>query len=104
MILRGLGILLLFSALLAAQNKKVPLANFTGAVRSASNKRITIENQEGNLVDFDITGKTRVMSGKKKIRPADLKSGDEVTIEAHEEIRELGQYLVAEIITVMPPP
>jgi hypothetical protein len=102
MIFRRLGLLLLFAALLAAQ--KVPLATFTGTVRSASNKRITIENQEGNLVDFDITGKTRVMRAKKKIRPEDLKSGDEVTIEAHEEIRILGQYLVADIINVMPPP
>jgi hypothetical protein len=102
MILRRLGFLLLSAALLAAQ--KVPLATFTGTVRSASNKRITIENQEGNLVDFDITGKTRVMSGKKKIRAEDLKSGDQVTIEAHEEIRILGQYLVADIITVMPAP
>jgi len=104
MISRRLGILLVFAALLAAQNKKVPLANFTGTVRGVSSKRITIETQEGNLVDFDITGKTRVMSGKKKIRMDDLKSGDAVTVEAHEEIRILGQYLVADIITAMPPP
>ncbi|HUA22344.1 MAG TPA: hypothetical protein VMB25_26545 [Bryobacteraceae bacterium] len=102
MIFPRFGLLFLFAALLAAQ--KVPLATFTGTVRSASNKRITIENQEGNLVDFDITGKTRVMNGKKKIRAEDLKVGDEVSVEAHEEIRLLGQYLVADVITLMPAP
>lgn len=102
MIFRRLGLLLAFATLLLSQ--KVPLATFTGTVRTASNKRITIENQEGNLLDFDITGKTRVLRDKKKIRPDDLKTGDQVTIEAHEEIRELGQYLVADIITLMPAP
>lgn len=102
MMFRRLGFLLALATLLAAQ--KVPLATFTGTVRSASNKQISIENQEGNLLDFDLTGKTRLMNGKKKIRPEDLKPGDQVNIEAHEEIRLRGQYLVADVITMIPPP
>jgi hypothetical protein len=99
MSVRVLAVLLL-AALLPAQSK-IPLATFSGTVHGVSKDKITIETQEGNLVDFDINRKTRVMRGKKQISPEDLKTGDEVSIEARQEML---QYLVAIVITALPPP
>jgi hypothetical protein len=98
MIARWSGLLLFMAALLQAQTQ-VPLATFSGTVRSVSKNKISIETQEGNLVDFDINRKTRVMRGKKQIQPEDLKTGDEVSIEAREVLGLQGQYLVAVVIT-----
>ena len=85
----------------AAAQTRTPLAIFSGTIHGASKKQVTIENPEGNLVDFEINGKTRVLRGKKKISPQDLKTGDEVTIEARQE---LVQYLVAVTISVRDQP
>lgn len=71
-------------AVLAA-GEKVPLATFTGTVHGVSNKQITIENPDGNLVDFEVNRKTRVMRGKKQIAATDLATGDTITIEARQE-------------------
>jgi hypothetical protein len=87
----------LFAALLAAQ---VPLANFTGAVHGVSKKQITIENADGNLVDFEINRKTKVTRDKKEIKPDEIMSGDEVTIQARQEML---RFLVAVVITVQTP-
>jgi len=73
-------------------------------VQSVSKKSITIQNDEGNLVDFEINSKTQVMREKKQIHSEDLKTGDLVTIGARQEFGNAGQYLVAVTITVMPPP
>ena len=75
----------------------VPLAVFSGVVHGASKKQVTIENSDGNLVEFEINGKTKIMLGKRRISPEALKTGDEVTIEARQE---LAEYLVAVTITV----
>jgi hypothetical protein len=72
------------------------LATFSGAVHGVSKKQITIETAEGNLLDFDIDKKTRVMRGSKQIAPDDLQTGDSVTIEAKQE---KVRYLVAVTIT-----
>lgn len=85
--------------LLVAQ--KVPLATFSGVVHGVSDKRITIENAEGNLVDFDIDHKTRVFRDKKQIHASDLATGDLVTIEARQV---MARFLIAVIITVQPKP
>jgi len=103
MIVRWLCLLLIAAALAAGQ-AKVPLATFSGTVRGVSKKTVTIETQEGNLVDFDISKKTRVMRGKNQIQPEDLKTGDEVTIQAREVLGQRGQYLVAEVITAAAAP
>ncbi len=92
------GAFLLLALAVAAQ---VPLANFTGAVHAISKKQITIESTEGNLVDFEINRKTKTMRGKEEIKPEDIMSGDQVTIEAHQE---MSKFLVAVVITVQTPP
>jgi hypothetical protein len=73
------------------------LATFDGIVHGVSKKQITIENPDGNLVDFEINGKTRILRAKKRISADDLKTGDSVTIEAKQEME---IYLVAVTITV----
>ena len=87
---------------LAAQ--QLPPANFSGTVRGVSKKHITVETAEGNLLDFDINGQTRVTRGKKKIGPEDLQTGDAVTIEARQEPSRRQVFLLALSITVSDKP
>ncbi len=87
----------LLAILAAAQ---VALADFTGVVQGVSKKQITIESAEGNLIDFEINRKTKVMRGKAEITAEDIMSGDQVTIEARQEML---KFLVAVVITVQPP-
>ena len=68
---RAAGHLLLLAALAAAQ---IPLANFSGAVHAIS---------------------------KKQIKPEEIMSGDQVTIQARQEML---RFLVAVVITVQAPP
>ena len=74
------------------QSNTVPLAEFTGRVHGVTKKEITIETEEGNLVEFSVNKKTRAERGGKSISVSDLKTGDPVTVEARQEL--LG-YLVA---------
>jgi hypothetical protein len=89
--------ILLLAALAAAQ---VALADFTGVVHGVSKKQVTIENAEGNLIDFEINRKTKVMRGKAEIQAEDIMPGDQVNIEARQEML---KFLVAVVITVQPP-
>lgn len=94
--------LLLLAMLVTAQERaQVPLANFAGIVHGISKKQITIENQEGNLVDFEINRKTKVLRGKKEINPEEIMSGDHVSIEARQVML---KFLIAVVITVQSPP
>jgi hypothetical protein len=92
-------IVLLGTALAVVGQTKLPLATFSGTVHGVSNKQITIETAEGNLLDFEINRKTSVMRGKKQIHASDLSTGDAVTIEAR---REMARFLIAVIITAQP--
>ena len=92
--MRPLFAAILFLAALASA--QIPLADFSGAVHGVSKKQITIETAEGNLVDFDINKKTRVLRGKKPVPAESLQTGDAVTVEARQEF---GQYLIAVTIT-----
>ena len=94
---RLLSVVLLASLCLSAQTVKVPLATFTGTVHGVSSKQITIETSEGNLVDFDINHKTRILRDKKQIAASDIENGDVVTIDAKQE---MVKYLVAVVITI----
>jgi len=99
MVLRLLSVVLLTAFLISAQTAHVPPATFSGTVHGVSNKQITIETSEGNLLDFDINRKTKIMRGKKQIAASDLDTGDTVTIDAREE---MGKFLIALVITAQP--
>lgn len=92
--------IVLVSVLFAgAQPAKIPLATFNGTVHGVSNKQITIETSEGNLVDFDINRNTKIMRGKKQIKASEIETGDIVTIDAKQE---MVKFLVAVAITAQP--
>jgi len=90
-------VVFLIVGLLLAQ--KIPPATFHGIVHGVSKKQITIENEDGNLLDFDINRKTRLTRGSTQISPSDLENGEPVTIEARQE---MGRFLVALSITAQP--
>jgi hypothetical protein len=91
------AIALLVAGLLFSQ--KIPPASFSGTVHGVSSKQITIEKDDGNLLDFDIDRKTRILRGDKKIAATDLEPGEVVTIEAREV---MGKFLIAVTITAQP--
>jgi len=91
--------LLMIAGLLVGQEPAIPLATFSGTVHGVSSKLITIENPDGNLVDFEINRKTRVMRGKKQISISQLATGDSVTIEVRQERARLKQILTAVTVT-----
>ena len=90
-------VMLLAAAAFAAE---VPLGNFTGVVHGVSKKQITIENPDGNLIDFTIDHKTKILRGKQEIQADDIMSGDEVTIEARQVML---TYLIAVVIHLQTP-
>lgn len=99
MLSRLLNIILASAILAGAQAPKVPLATFNGTVHGVSNKLITIETAEGNLVDFDINRNTKIVRSKKPIKASDLETGDTVAIEARQQF---GEFLIAVTITAQP--
>jgi hypothetical protein len=98
MVVLRLWIALALAAALFAQ--KIPPAEFNGTVHGVSKNHIVLETAEGNLVDFDVNGKTRIMRGKKKIELQDLRTGEPVTIGASQEPSFTQAYLMALTITV----
>jgi hypothetical protein len=90
-------LMLLVVGLLLAQ--KIPPATFHGTVHDVSKKKMTIENEDGNLLDFDINRKTHLLRGKAEISSEDFVTGEPVTIEARQE---MGKFLVAVSITAEP--
>jgi hypothetical protein len=87
-------IVFLVAGLLLAQ--KIPPATFNGTVHGVSKKQITIENEAGNLLDFEVNRKTRLLRGKTPISASDLENGEAITIEARQE---MGRFLVAVSVT-----
>jgi hypothetical protein len=94
--LRLMAVFLVAGLLLA---QKIPPATFNGTVHAVSNKQITIENEDGNLLDFEINRKTRLRRGDTPISTSDLVNGEPVTIEA---LQEMGRFLVAVSVTAHP--
>jgi hypothetical protein len=95
------GALLVAALVIAELMAQIPLANFTGAVHDISKKQMTVDTGDGNLLDFEINRKTKVMRGKKEIKPEEIAPGDQVSIEARQEML---KFLVAIVITVQTPP
>jgi Cu/Ag efflux protein CusF len=99
---RRLGAMVSLATLLAAlAAAQIPLANFSGAVHAVSKKQITLDTGEGNLLDFEINRKTKVMRGKNEIKLEEIMNGDQVSIQARQEML---RFLVAVVITVQEPP
>lgn len=97
-------VLILLALAAALFGQKVPPANFSGTIHGVSKKHLVLETSEGNLVDFDLDGKTRVLQGKKKMQAEDLQTGDAVTIEASQEPARDKLLLKALTITMSAPP
>jgi Cu/Ag efflux protein CusF len=90
---------ILGAAAFVAGQGKLPLATFNGTLHGVSSKRITIENEDGNLVDFEIDHKTQAFRDKKQIHLSGLVTGDTVVIEARQQMGARGVYLLAVTIT-----
>jgi len=84
---------ILLAATLAAQ--KLPPAEFSGTIHGVSKNHLVLETTEGNLIDFDVNGKTQVLRAKKKIELQDLRTGEAVTIEARQEPSRYQVFLMA---------
>ena len=87
----------LLAAFLNAQ--KLPPTEFSGTVHGVSKKHLVLETAEGNLIDFDVNGKTQVLRGKEKIELEDLQTGEPVKIEANQEPSRRQIFLMALTIT-----
>jgi hypothetical protein len=59
----------------------VPLATFTGAVQNIDKKKLTLQEADSKTLQFVCSRKTQYYDGDKKIRPSDIKPGDQVTVE-----------------------
>jgi len=59
----------------------VPLATFTGAVQNIDKKKLTLQEADSRTLQFVCSRKTQYYDGEKKIKPSDVKPGDQVTIE-----------------------
>lgn len=95
------GALFLAALVIAQLIAQIPLANFTGTVHDISRKQVTIDTGDGNLLDFEINRKTKVMRGKKEIKLDEIMTGDQVTIQGRQEML---RFLVAVVITVQETP
>jgi hypothetical protein len=59
----------------------VPLATFTGAVQNIDKKKLTLQETDSKTLQFVCSRKTQYYDGDKKIKPSDIKPGDQVTVE-----------------------
>ena len=58
-----------------------PMPAFTGKVSEIDSKKLTLESESTNLLEFNLSRKTEFFSGKDKIKTTGVKPGDRVTIE-----------------------
>ena len=59
----------------------VPPATFAGSVQSIDKGSLTLAEEDSNTLRFVCSHKTRYFDGDKKIKQADVKPGDRVTVE-----------------------
>ncbi len=62
------------------------LATFEGTYKELSKKSLSITTAEDNVVEFDLNHKTQFFDGDKEIKPAALKSGDHLLVEAKQNL------------------
>ena len=60
---------------------KQPMPAFVGKVADINDKRLTLENEGSNTMEFTRTRKTEFYDGKEKIKGSAIKVGDKVTVE-----------------------
>ena len=63
-------------------SKDGALPSFAGTVRGVDSKGLTLERPDENTLEFNCSKKTKFFDGTKKIKAADLKPGDRVSVEA----------------------
>lgn len=75
--------------------------SFHGKLKELTNKEITIETEESQLVSIHRSRKTKFLKGTQTIKPSDIDLGTMVTVDAHEEPADLS--LTALSVTVDTP-
>jgi len=75
--------------------------SFHGALKELTNKEITIQTGEDQLVTIHRSRKTKFLKGTQTIKPSDIDLGTMVTVDAHEEPADLS--LTALSVTVDTP-
>ena len=61
---------------------ELPPADLDGTLKMISSKRLTIEVEQGNTIDFYVTRKTAFYDGDTKVNASALKPGMRVSVEA----------------------
>jgi hypothetical protein len=61
---------------------KQAMPAFVGTVADLDNKRLFLENEGSNTMEFNLTRKTEYYDGKTKIKANAIKAGDRVSIES----------------------
>jgi hypothetical protein len=60
----------------------VPAATFVGSVQIVDKASLTLQEDDSNTLRFVCSRKTHYFDGDKKIKLADIKPGDRVTVES----------------------
>lgn len=63
-----------------------PLASIHGVVQTSTSKRLVVETEDSNSIEFYCTKRTRYFEGKKKLKAEDLRKGDLVRVESRTNI------------------
>jgi len=72
-------------ALAEAQSIYVPLASFSGTLKTFSKKELTIEKEDSNMMTFAVTRKTHFEIAGKKADASALKIGEQVTVQSRQD-------------------
>ena len=79
----------------------MPAAHFNGKIHTVTKSAITVDTDEGNEVEFTITRKTKAERDGKNIELRSLQAGEQVSIEAHQELR--GYFIALKVIAAGSP-
>lgn len=72
-------------ALATAQSIYVPLASFSGTLKTFSKKELTIEKEDSNMMTFAVTRKTHFEIAGKKADASSLKVGEQITVQSRQD-------------------
>ena len=68
-----------------AESKSAPTQRSTGKLTKLDDQSIMVEMEDGRVLDFKRTDKTRFLRGTQEIKAAELKPGEQVTVESTED-------------------